>query len=119
MKCPVPWDYSDTTLSPTNPLVPNTPTDEGRALGREMARLATIERVRNGDCPLPCHDCAFELGTIPTGCPDTLMDALKCVMEGQTFFCHVNKGRPCAGWVALTRAAKRELVAGETGAEEG
>ena len=104
----VPWDYSDIILSPTNPLVLNAPTDEGQALGRGMARLAAIERLHNGDCPLPCHDCAFELGTGPNGCPATLMDALKCVIEGQTFFCHVNKGRPCAGWVALTKALRRD-----------
>lgn len=98
-----PWDYSADVPTPGNPLLPNLPTEEGRELGREMARLATIGRLHSKNLPEPCHDCAF-LGTRPNGCGPTLMDALKCALEGETFYCHVDDGKPCAGYLALKEA---------------
>lgn len=45
-----------------------------------------------------CDDCAFKLGTTPNQCPTTLLDVIKCVMEGEPFLCHKN-GKACGGWV--------------------
>ena len=93
----VPWDFSDAGSGPRT--VPNLPTEDGAALGREMARLFDAEK----DAPERCHDCAFRLGTTPNQSAPTLMDALKCVMEGVPFNCHVEE-KPCAGYVAFRRA---------------
>jgi hypothetical protein len=103
----VPWPYS-TLAEFGNPARRNLPTEAGRALGAELARLATIERLHaEKDLPLPCRDCAFELGTDPNGSEETLMDAVKCIMEGETFNCHVDAGKPCAGFLALKLPAAR------------
>lgn len=99
----VPWGYS-TPAEFGKPARRNLPTNEGRELGRELARLATIARLHaDKHLPLPCRDCAFQLGTDPNGAEETLMDAVKCIVEGETFYCHVDTGKPCAGWLALTR----------------
>lgn len=78
----------------------NLPTPEGRELGANLARFAdTAERklratmaARNIDRPIPerCQSCAFRAGTTPNGCPSTVMDALKCLMEGDVFLCHAS-----------------------------
>ena len=87
-------------------LVPNLPTPEGRALGVELARLtdaaeSEIRATRSGH-PERCGTCAFRAGTIPNGCPSTVMDAIKSLVEIRPFFCHeVRQGeeRPlCVGW---------------------
>ena len=110
----VPWDFS-TTPEFGQPARRNLPTELGRTLGKELARLATVERLHSPKTlPLPCRDCAFQLGTDPNGCEETLMDAVKCIMEGQPFFCHIEAGRPiCAGYLAL-RLAKSKLPGGAT-----
>ena len=83
-------------------LVLNRPTPEGLELGAELARLvaAEITKVFDGEDPR-CASCAFRPGTIPNGCGPTLMNALKCVMEVQPFYCHMGDRPVCAGWVAL------------------
>jgi hypothetical protein len=85
-------------------LVPNRPTPEGRALGDELARLVEPEIARllteHGQADLRCSSCAFRLGTAPNGCAGTLMDALKCALEGHPFFCHMGERPVCFGWVA-------------------
>lgn len=111
-----PWEFSSTPAPGRG--VPNVPTPQGRLLGEQMARLADVEeaawRAAHPERPPPlrCDDCAFRLGTAPNGCPGTLMDAVKCALEGEPFFCH--KGvtddtapkRLCAGWVVLTAAGR-------------
>jgi hypothetical protein len=76
-------------------LHPNRPTAEGRALGAELARLVEPAIVKLGPDER-CVSCAFRLGTIPNGCPGSVMDALKCALEGVTFLCHEN-GRKVGG----------------------
>lgn len=90
-------------------LVPNRPTPEGRLLGKELARLADKAedeaRKQFPDQPERCQSCAFRANTIPNGCPETVMDALKCVMEGVPFMCHQirdddgNCTEMCMGWL--------------------
>lgn len=87
--------------------IPNRPTPEGRELGRCLARFAEQalhELAQTGIPDARCHTCAFRLGTVPNGCPTTLMDALKCVMEHTPFDCH-EAATPCFGWLAMLAAS--------------
>jgi hypothetical protein len=112
-----PWEFSKPP-APGEPTVANVPTPEGRALGAELARLYEIEeaklRVRFPRMQPRCDDCAFRAGTDPNGCVETLMDALKGLMECEPFYCHkgVTPGEPpkrlCAGYATLLGA---EIVA--------
>ena len=97
---------------------------EGKRLGECMVRLTEpeIERLAaNGEPDDRCKTCAFRNGTIPNGCPQTQMDALKCVMEGEPFFCHTPRvDQPadienviCHGWYA----ARHSLVTGNEAAK--
>lgn len=104
----VPWDYSKPVADDEG--YPNEPTDEGRALGAELARLCDVEEERQRKMfpdQLPrCDDCAFRAGTFPNGCPETLMDAIKCVVELNPFYCHKGlvDGKPqhlCRGWLTM------------------
>ena len=89
----------------------NRPTPEGRLLGEQIARFAddamSAKRAAAPAYPERCNSCAFRLGTVPNGCPTTLMDALKCVLEVEPFMCHevLDDGREpvkvCAGWAAM------------------
>ena len=104
-----PWDFS----IPKEPAdaVPNVPTLEGAALGRELARLVDVaeaENLQRFPNQIPrCDDCAFRLGTTPNQCAPTLMDAVKCLVESEPFYCHkgVREGeaprRLCTGWMVL------------------
>lgn len=69
-----PWPYPD--LESGLPLVENTPTRAGAALGREIARLADVAEARliSEQRPIPtrCIDCAARLGTLPNQCESTL-----------------------------------------------
>ena len=89
----------------------NRPTDLGRLLGEQIARLTEpeIEAMKELGVPdLRCASCAFRKGTVPNGCESSLMDALKCGMEGEPFLCHEDKGHKafCHGWVAMRSAMK-------------
>lgn len=110
----VPWDFSEEPLPGQDK--PNTPTDAGRALGAQIARLAGIEETKQlrqfPNMKRRCSDCAARVGTLPNGCEETLMDFLKCVVEGRQFNCHlgVKDGekptRVCAGWTVLYTAGQ-------------
>src|SRR4051812_24548724 len=85
--------------------VPNRLTPEGRKLGAALAQLADKAdqelRAKSPEIGERCASCAFREGTVPNGCAETVMDALKCVMEGIPFLCHqVKDGKValCAGW---------------------
>lgn len=85
---------------------------EGRALGEQMARLtdkAAATLAAEGEPDERCKSCAFRRGTVPNGCLQTQMDAMKAVIEGVPFLCHQHdrKGTPCHGWFAARVALKR------------
>jgi hypothetical protein len=100
-------------------LTPNRPSPEGRVLGMELARLtdksgqAAREKFPNHKAR--CKSCAFTAGTVPNGCLPTVMDALKCVVDGTPFHCHQqfdDRGVPtdlCAGWAIASMAADDAL----------
>jgi hypothetical protein len=74
-------------------------TDDGRALGRELARLCDVKLAGKAD--RRCNTCAFRAGGhVANGSPGTLMNALKAAMEGDVFWCHEHD-LACAGWAAM------------------
>lgn len=87
-------------------------TDVGRAVGEQIARLTepAIQRlVAEGEPDERCRSCAFRAGTVPNGCPQTMLDVVKCVVEHTPFYCHVDtytNGHPkiCHGWFAAAWA---------------
>lgn len=88
----------------------NRRTEEGIALGREMARLCDGELA--GKTDNRCQTCAFRSGEhLANGSPETLMTALKCAMEGEPFWCHDPSSRVCAGWLAMKFARDRRVEA--------
>lgn len=108
-----PWSFSEEPDPAT--AVPNEPTPLGRELGVQLARLVDIEaeklREKFPDAPGPCNECAGTAGTLPNGCGETLMDLIKCSVEGVPFYCHKAKnpdGSPrvlCHAWSALVGSA--------------
>jgi hypothetical protein len=95
------------------------PTPEGRDLGNMIAKLTDnaedAVRQQFPNHAERCKSCAFRAGTFPNGCPETLMDALKCVVENEPFYCHQEfdaAGKPsniCAGWLIATTEASDDL----------
>lgn len=75
----------------------NLPTPEGITFMRELNRLL------GGTPEACCHDCAFRLGTGPSGCAETVWDAFTCIRTGEPFYCHINEGRACAGWAEAVK----------------
>jgi hypothetical protein len=95
-------------------LVRNKATDEGRELGTKLAEWCDaaepVARLAEPALPPRCKSCAFRRGDhLANGSPGTLMNALKCVMEHETFECHQHdrKGQPCSGWAMLVLADTR------------
>ena len=89
----------------------NKATAEGRKLGQEMARLCDSAepdaRLQTPDLPPRCSSCAFRAGQhVANGSSETLMDAVKCLVEGVEFQCHepARKGQPCSGWAMMMLA---------------
>lgn len=91
-------------------IVRNVPTTEGREAGAHLARMtepAILELAAQGEPDERCKTCAFRAGTYPNGCPITVMDAIKCGLEGTPFWCHDKSRQPqptCHGWFALRYA---------------
>lgn len=83
-------------------------TPEGRAVGEQIVRLTepAIQRLADeGEPDERCRSCAFRAGTVPNGCPQTMADVVKCVVEQTPFHCHVDKyadgsEKICHGWFA-------------------
>ena len=73
---------------------------EGRAMGEQLVRV-TEPRINalaaEGEPDERCKSCAFTSGTVPNGCLQTQMDALKAVVEKVPFNCHQHdrKGHGC------------------------
>lgn len=103
----------------TEKLTPNRPSPEGQLLGKELARLTdkseSVLRAKFPNHKARCKSCAFTAGTFPNGCLPTVLDALKCVMDGTPFHCHQefdDKGVPtdfCAGWAIASMAVDDSL----------
>lgn len=95
-------------------------TPEGRAAGQQLARLtepAILDLASEGEPDDRCKSCAFRAGTVPNGCLQTQLDALKCVVEGVPFMCHHadREGHACHGWYAARVALRRvEEATGRT-----
>jgi hypothetical protein len=88
---------------------PNRVTEEGRELGRHLARLCDSALARKEDAR--CGTCAFRAGDhLANGSSETLMTALKCAMEREPFWCHEHN-RPCAGWAAMRFPTDRKVAA--------
>lgn len=84
---------------------------DARDLGRQMAQWCDDAepkaRLKFPELPPRCSSCAFREGAhLASGSPATQMDALKCAIEGQPFFCHQHdrKDEVCSGWVMLILA---------------
>ncbi len=99
----------------------NRVTPEGRAVGERLSRMTDIEvgkLIAEGEWEKDerCASCAFRYGTVPNGCPQTMLDAMKCVMEHKTFSCHVARDgvpagvHPCMGWFAAMQFAKKKAA---------
>lgn len=92
-------------------MVRNLPCDDGRRLGKELARLAdqaekeALQKFPN--TRVRCRTCAFRAGTVPNGTVLTLMDALKCTMEQVPFLCHEDLPNPCMGWIESSNLCQR------------
>lgn len=84
----------------------NAPSEEGISLGKEAARFADAELAKRKE-NFPnhierCATCAFRLGTAANGCASTLMDAMKCIIEGRDeFLCHEREHHQCVGYAVL------------------
>ena len=78
---------------------------QGRAIGAQLARIADKGAqllAAEGESDERCKSCAFTAGTVPNGCLQTQMDAIKAVVESVPFMCHQanRKGDVCAGYYA-------------------
>ena len=96
-------------MGTVRPLCKNLPTPEGREAGENMARMiepAIAALAAQGEADVRCATCAFRPGTFPNGCAETVLDAMKCGMEGAPFYCHDkrHKGETCHGWFAMRYA---------------
>ncbi len=109
------WEFSTPVNCET--AKPNLPTELGAALGVELARITEVElakvREQFPTVAPPCNECAFVKGTVPNQCGPTLMDAIKCVVEAEPFYCHKGLSendeprRICAGYMAAMGAHEK------------
>lgn len=89
----------------------NASTPEGRVIGERIAQWCDDAepkaRLVAPSIPHRCASCAFRKGNhLANGSPNTVMDALKCVMEKTPFYCH-DVHRPdhlCSGWLMMVAA---------------
>ncbi len=80
-------------------------------MGENLVRLVEPwigHLAAEGEPDERCRSCAFTAGTVPNGCIQTQMDALKAVVEKIPFTCHQHdrEGQICHGWFAA-RVAMR------------
>jgi hypothetical protein len=78
-----------------------------REAGYHLARFADQEAAKKPNVRERCDTCAFRLGTDANTYAPTILNAAKCVMEHEPFYCH--EGDPagplpiCAGYALLVR----------------
>jgi hypothetical protein len=73
--------------------------------------------VEQGEPDERCATCAFKHGTIPSSCHQTMLDAVKCLLEGKPFHCHAKtigagellEAQVCHGWYAARQRAKDDV----------
>lgn len=84
----------------------NEPTRDGYELGYQLAKFYERAEFK----PERCRTCAFRVGTYANGSPQTVMDAMKCVLEGIPFYCH-EESRLCGGYVSLRAESPSRIKA--------
>lgn len=116
-----PWDYGEDPRPGEKGLPPSERMSaEAAELGKRLERMAELGAEKLADqgleIPEPCGTCAFRAGSIPSQCDDTVLDALKCVLESRPFLCHEPRegerlvDRACYGWM---RARAFAVAAGD------
>lgn len=103
----------------------NRPTEQGWKLGSILADMADagepIVRLDFPACTPRCKSCAFTHGTVPNGCPETVLDATGCVVEGIPFMCHEHFDEDgeasefCSGWIFAKESPKADVLREITG----
>jgi DNA-directed RNA polymerase subunit RPC12/RpoP len=104
------WHVRCPACGLSDTLIPNRPTELGRAAGVELARLTDAAEVKQlkkfPNMRERCVSCAFRAGTIPNGCEETLVDAVEAITTGRAFKCHMgpkdeggNLTELCIGWM--------------------
>lgn len=88
----------------------NIATPEGAEAGKHLARMCDREEAKRMPLRPRCGTCAFRAGTKPNQMGGTVLDALKCAMEGKPFYCHETKTETvCAGWMILRNKPGEEV----------
>lgn len=88
-------------------------TREGRLLGSKLINLAESkipQLIAQGEPDERCATCAFRKDTVPNGCIQTVMDALKAVSEGKPFMCHSKSDAICHGYYAARLAVGNKIA---------
>jgi len=85
------------------------PSVEEREAGYHMARFADAVAKEKPQVRERCHDCVFRFGTVANTSGVTVLNATKCALEREPFYCvhepKVNGEEPvCAGWALLVDA---------------
>src|SRR3954471_18569685 len=96
-------------------MIRNYRSPEGEELGEHLARLCDQAepeaRLKIPELLPRCSSCALRAGRhIANGSPGTLLDVLKCVLEGVPFYCHepAREGDLCSGWTMLMLTTEEE-----------
>jgi hypothetical protein len=88
-------------------------TAAGIEFGNKLRRISDpgIKQLEaEGENDTRCASCAFRAGTVPAGCLQTTMDAMKASIEGTVFTCHLAADRTsCHGWYAARVALKGSM----------
>ena len=74
-------------------------------IGENIARITEPAIAMLAAIGLPderCRACTFRAGSLSNGCLNTVLDAIKCVMEGHRIECRDGRrtGETCHGWLA-------------------
>ncbi len=86
----------------------------GQEMADEMARLLSTSHPNIEHLALMCLGCAFRRGTEANLYPGTLLSALMCMVDGESFECHdrdndghpIPNGKPCHGFLAYCEQSR-------------